>query len=247
MIAALVLSLTLLAVGACTDQIGLAHGDPGRDNAPQAPLVGAAAGSAPAAAPDSSNATLASANAATLASANAAPLSAASATPLPRSTLQPSMPAINAANVAAAPPAGGPFSAVTVSFSEHVQQLAASDPRLAATAVATAVEHELQAQQLWAPGSAAPALAITVEDFTSTLASNAVVLGYTFRNVLLIAVVTVPGPAARPPFEVHARARLTTRDAGGTAGSLGPLYSRFAQLLVADLRGVAPPSEPMPR
>jgi hypothetical protein len=227
-IAATALTVALLVLCACTDQIGLAHGDPGRDNGPQTPLV-----------PDSSNAPVAS--------ANAAPLSTAAPTPLPRSTLQPSMPAINAAGTAAAPPAGRVFSAVTVSLSAHAQQLAAADPRLTATAVATAVEHELQAQQLLAPGSAAPALAITVDDFTSTLASNAVVLGYTFRNVMLIGEVTVPGPAANPPFDVHARARLTTRDAGGNAGSLGPLYTRFAQLVVADLRGVAPPSESMPR
>jgi hypothetical protein len=229
-IAATALILALLVVCACTDQDGLAHGDPGRDTGPQTPLVGAAP------LPDSNNATLAS--------ANAVPLSDASPTPLPRSTLQPSLPAIDAAAATAvAPGTVGVFSAVTVTLSEHAQQLAAAEPRLTATAVATAVEHELQAQQLLAPGSAAPTLAITVDDFTSTLASNAMVLGYTFRNVLLIGEVTVPGPAARPPFDVHARARLTTRDARGSAGSLGPLYTRFAQLVVADLRGVAPPSE----
>ena len=227
MIAATALTLVLLLACACTDQVGLAHGDPGRDTSPQTPLV-----------PDSSNATVAS--------ASAAPLSQAAPTPLPRSTLHPSLPAINAAGNAAAPSVGE-FSAVTVTLSEHATQLAAADPRLTASAVATAVEHELEAQQLLAPGSAAPPLAITVDEFTSTLASNAVVLGYTFRNVLLIGEVTVPGPAARPPFAVHARARLTTRDAGGNSGSLMPLYTRFAQLVVADLRGVAPPTEPAPR
>jgi hypothetical protein len=229
-IAASALMLALLAVCACTDQVGLAHGDPGRDSAPQTPLLGA----------DSSNATVAS--------APAVPLSNASPTPLPRSTLQPSLPEINAA-AASASAAGIPkvFSAVTVTLSEHAQELAAADPRLTATEVATAVEHEMAAQQLLAPGTAAPPLAITVDDLTSTLASNASVLGYTFRNVILIGDVTVTGPAGRATIDVHARARLTSRDASGRSGSLGPLYTRFAQLVVADLRGVAPPSADLPR
>ena len=222
--------MALLAVGACTDQVGLAHGDPGRDTGPQTPLVG------PAATADSSNATVAS--------ANAAPLSDASPTPLPRSTLQPSLPAVNAA-AAGVTAAGIPrvFSAVTVTFSEHAQALAAADPRLSPLEVATAVEHEMAAQQLLAPGTAAPPLAITVDDFTSTLASNASVLGYTFRNVMLIGDVTVTGAAGRASIDVHARARLTTRDASGKAGSLAPLFRRFAQLVCADLRGVEPPTD----
>jgi hypothetical protein len=230
MIAASVLTLALLAVGACTDQVGLAHGDPGRDTGPQTPLVG------PAPAPDSSNATVAA--------ANAAPLSDAAPTPLPRSTLQPSLPAVDAA-AASVTAAGIPkvFSAVTVTFSEHAQELAAADPRLTPSDLATAVEQEMAAQQLLAPGTAAPPLAITVADFTSTLASNASVLGFIFRNVMLIGDVTVTGPAGRASIDVHARARLTTRDASGKAGSLAPLYRRFAQLVVADLRGVEPPVE----
>jgi hypothetical protein len=237
------LILALLAVCACTDQVGLADGDPGRNTNPQTPLVGAAP------LPDSSNATVASANAVPLSAAAPTPLpDDASPRPLPRSSLQPSLPEIEAAaSTAVAPRPVGVFSAVTVTLSEHAQRLAAADPRLTAAAVATAVEHELQAQQLLAPGSAAPPLAITVDDFASTLASNAMVLGYTFRNVLLIGEVTVPGLAVRPPFAVHARARLTTRAASGSAGSLGPLYTRFAQLVVADLRGVAPPAQDLPR
>jgi hypothetical protein len=219
MIATTALTLALLAVGACTDQVGLAHGDPGR-----------------APAPDSSNATVAS--------ANAAPLSDASPTPLPRSTLQPSLPAVDAA-AAGVTAAGIPkvFSTVTVTFSEHAQELAAADPRLTPTDVATAVEQAMAAQQLLAPGSAAPPLAITVADLTSTLASNAAVLGFTFRNVMLIGDVTVIGPQGRAMIDVHARARITSRDASGRAGSLQPLFRRFAQLVCADLRGVEPPGE----
>ncbi len=229
LIAGTALTLALLGMGACTDQVGLAHGDPGRDAGSQTPLVGSG-GTPPAAAPaaplpDSSNATLAS--------SNPAPLSTASPTPLGR----------------AGAPGTGVFSSVTVTLDEHAQQLAAADPRLAAGAVATAIEHELQAQQLLAPGSGAPALAISVEDFTTTLASNATVLGYTFRNAVLIGEVTVQGAAAaaRPPFEVHARVRLTSRDTASNAVPLGALYTRFAQLVVADLRGVEAPSEPIPR
>jgi hypothetical protein len=237
MIAASALILALLAVCACTDQVGLAHDDPGRDTGAQTPLVGA----------DSSNATVASANATPLSDASPTPLPDASATPLPRSTLQPSLPEINAA-AASATAAGIPkvFSAVTVTLSEHAQELAAADPRLTATEVATAVEQEMAAQQLLAPGTAAPPLAITVDDLTS-VASNTSVLGYTFRNVMLIGDVTVTGPAGRATIDVHARARLTSRDASGRSGSLEPLYRRFAQLVVADLRGVAAPSDDGPR
>lgn len=220
------LALALLGVCACTDQIGLAHGDPGRDTASPAPPAGA----------PSSNATLAT--------ATAAPMSASSATPLPRSTLQPSLPAVDAA-APSVTAAGIPrlFSGVTVTFSEHAQELAAADPRLTPTDLATAVEQELAAQQLLVAGSAAPPLAITIDDFTSTLASNAAVLGFTFRNVMLIGDITVTGPAGRATIDVHARTRLTTREASGKAGSLGPLYRRFAQLVVADLRGVEPPAQ----
>jgi hypothetical protein len=130
-----------------------------------------------------------------------------------------------------------------------MQQLAAGDPRLDAAAVAAAVEQELQAHQLLAPGMGGrPTLAITVEDFSTSLASNAMVLGYTFRNAVLLGAVAVKGgPVPNPAFDVHARARLTTRQAGANAGSLGPLYARFAQLVVADLRGVDAPEEPVPR
>src|ERR1700685_3039084 len=109
LIAASALSLALLLVCACTDQVGLAHGDPGRDTGPQTPLVGAAP------LPDSSNATVASAPAVPLSEASPAPLADASPTPLPRSTLQPSLPEIEAAaGTAAAPRAVRVFSAVTV-------------------------------------------------------------------------------------------------------------------------------------
>ena len=135
-----------------------------------------------------------------------------------------------------------------VRLNEHVQQLAASDARLDAGAVAAAVEQELRAHQLLSPGAPGrPTLAITVEDFTTSLASNATVLGYTFRNAVLIGAVGVQGAPSAPAFEVHARARFTTRQAGADAGSLGSLYERFAQLVVADLRGVDAPAEPMPR
>ena len=186
--------------------------------------------------PDSSNATVAS--------APAAPLSEAAPTPLPRSTLQPSLPAIGAAagNVTAA---GIPkvFSAVTVKFSEHAQEIAAADPRLSPLEVATAIEAEMAAQQLLAPGTAAPALAITVDDFTSTLAGNTSVLGFMSRNVMLIGDLTVTGREGTATIDVHARARLTSRDASGKGGSLQLLYRRFAQLVCADLRGIEPPAD----
>jgi hypothetical protein len=148
----------------------------------------------------------------------------------------------------AAPQTGavGPVSAVTVTFSDQARQLAATDPRLNADAVAIAVEHELQLQQLYAP--AAPnvhrSLAITVQNFTDSLASNTKIMGYTFRNVMLNATVQVQGAAAaeQPPYDLHARVRLTIRAADGDGGSLAPLYTRFAVVTVAALRGVEPPS-----
>lgn len=138
------------------------------------------------------------------------------------------------------------MSAVTVTFSDQAQQLAATDPRLNPDALAIAVEHELQLHQLYAP--AAPnvhrSLAITVQNFTNSLASNTKILGYTFRNVMLNATVQVQGTAAagQPPFDLHARVRLTTRAADVEGGSLAPLYTRFAVVTVAALRGVEPPA-----
>jgi hypothetical protein len=149
----------------------------------------------------------------------------------------------------AAPQTGevGPVSAVTVAFSDQAQQLAATDPRLNPDALAIAVEHELQLHQLYAP--AAPnvhrSLAITVQNFTNSLASNTKVLGYTFHNVMLNATVQIQGAAAagQPPFDLHARVRISSRDPDAEGGSLAPLFARFAVVTVAALRGVDPPSQ----
>ena len=148
-------------------------------------------------------------------------------------------------------PAARPVSAVTVTFSDHAQELAASDPRLTPAAVALAIEAELRAQQLYAPGAASVhrTLAITVEDFTSTLASNSSVMGYTFRNVVLIGEVQVQAEQSgtQPPVQVHARARASNRDSNAGNGSLAELYARFAVLSVEALRGIETPSEFIPR
>src|SRR5580704_11020081 len=84
-------------------------------------------------------------------------------------------------------------SAVTVTFSDEAQQLAATDPRLSPDAVAIAIEHELQLHQLYAPAAANVhrSLAIVVQNFTNALASNTKVLGYTYRNVMLNGTVQV--------------------------------------------------------
>ncbi|HEX3838976.1 MAG TPA: hypothetical protein VHW25_18620 [Steroidobacteraceae bacterium] len=140
----------------------------------------------------------------------------------------------------------GPVSAVTVTFSDEAQQLAVTDARLTPDAVAVAVEHELQVHQLYAPASASVhrSLAITVENFTNELASNTRILGFTYRNVMLNAMVQVQGAAAaaQPPFDVHARVRITSRATAAEGSSLAQLYTRFAVVTVAALRGVEPPS-----
>jgi hypothetical protein len=145
----------------------------------------------------------------------------------------------------AVPAAAGAVSAVTVTFSERAQQVAALDARLSPDEVATAVESELQAHQMYEPASAdvRRSLAITVQDFTNSLAGNASLLGFSFHNVELVATVQVhaTGMVEQPPFEVHARARISTRDVGATGGSLAGLYAQFAALTVADLRDLASP------
>jgi hypothetical protein len=141
----------------------------------------------------------------------------------------------------------GALSAVTVTFSDHMQQLAATDPRLATDDIATAVTSELSAHQLYAPGAAGVhrTLAITIISFTDGLAGNTSVLGFSTRSLALVGEVQIKGdPAvAAVPFDVHARTRLTSREAGAGVGSLRELYARFAALAVADLRGVEAPEE----
>ena len=148
-------------------------------------------------------------------------------------------------------PAGSAVSAVIVTFTDPVQQLAAADPRLTADDIAIAVENELTAHHLYAPAAADVhrTLTISIANYSNSLASNASVLGFTFRNVALTGDVQIKGDSAvaNMPFDVHARARLTTRDAGSGGGSLSALYSRFAVLTVAALRGVEAPTEPVPR
>lgn len=131
-----------------------------------------------------------------------------------------------------------------------MQQLAAADPRLTPDDVAAAVERELAAHHLYDPAAAGlhRTLAISIANYTNSLSSNASVLGFTFRSVALTGDVQVKGdPAMAGTFDVHARARLTTRDSGASAGALGGLYTRFAVLTVSALRGVAAPQEPVPR
>jgi hypothetical protein len=139
-----------------------------------------------------------------------------------------------------------PVSAVTVTFSDQVQQLAASDPRLSPDEVAIAIEHELQVRQLYAP--AAPnvhrSLVITVQNFNNSLASNTKILGYTYRNVMLNGTVEVqPAGPGQTPFDVRARVRLSSRGTDADGGSLASLYTRFAVETVAALRGVEPPAQ----
>jgi hypothetical protein len=214
------ISVALLALCACT-VVSLAHGDPGRASGSVSP--------APAAAP-------------------AAPATDATATAAPGTATSPPTVVISAA---APPVAAGAVSAVSVTFGDHMQQLAAGDPRLTTDAVASAIESELRTHQLYSPGngSVPRTLAIKVEDFTSQLSSNATLFGYTFRNVMLIGTVQVQGDTAagQRPFDVHARASQSNRDPGASAGSLSGLYTRFAVLTVADLRGVEPPSQLVPR
>jgi len=151
-------------------------------------------------------------------------------------------------DLAAAPQSGefGAVSAVTVTFSEQAQQLAATDPRLTPDAVAIAIEHELQLHQLYAPAAANVhrSLAIVVQNFTNALASNTKVLGYTYRNVMLNGTVQVQDGAAagQPAFDVHARVRISSRGSDAEGGSLTPLFTRFAVVTVAAVRGVEPPA-----
>jgi hypothetical protein len=239
-IAATALSFTVASLCACTGVVGLAHGDPGRapQNEPESPV--------PAAVPDTAAAPMTAPDAAV------APTSTVT-TPSPPSTTSPgTTPPVAALPnaVAVRPAAVGAITAVTVTFNDHAQQLAAADPRLTAGAIAAAVETELQAHQLYAPAAGVHrTLTITVEDLTTTMAANATVMGYTFRNVMLSGGVQVQGEstAERSPFEVRALARMADRGTAAGGGSLSRLYTRFAVLTVADLRGVAPPSLLIPR
>ncbi|MEJ0006916.1 MAG: hypothetical protein WDM77_11260 [Steroidobacteraceae bacterium] len=157
------------------------------------------------------------------------------------------------ASTTTAAPAPDPqsmVSGVTVEFDANMQALAASDPRLTTAAIAIAIENELRAQQLYAPAAASVhrTLSVSVEDFTNTLAGDTSVLGFASHNLVLLGEVQVKGepPPARPPFEVHARARFTSRG-GSTSGSLAELYETFAILTVANLRSIeTSPQSPPP-
>jgi|HubBroStandDraft_5_1064220.scaffolds.fasta_scaffold155566_2 hypothetical protein len=131
-------------------------------------------------------------------------------------------------------------SAVSVTFADHMEELAAGDPRLTPDAVASAIENELRAHRLYTPGERGVQrrLAIKVEDFSSELSGNTTLFGYTARNLVLIGTVQVLGdaPAGQSPFDVHARVNQRNRDPGASAGSLSDLYARFAALAVATLR-----------
>ncbi len=136
-------------------------------------------------------------------------------------------------------PARAAVSAVTVTFSDHLQELAAADPRLTTEAVASAIESELQAHQRYRPGdtSVHRTLSIRVEDFSSELSNNATLFGYTFRHLMLVGTVQVLGDAAAgpSPFDLHARISQRNRDPGASAGSLAGLYRSFAAQTLAAL------------
>jgi hypothetical protein len=203
------MALAVVALSACTGEVGLAHGDPGHEAVPAPPPATATAPDAPAATATTAASAAVSGNA-----------------PAKVQT--------------------GAISAVTVTFSDHAQELAAADPRLNPDAIAIAIEHELQSHQMYAPAAANVhrSLAITVENFSNSLASNTKILGFTFRNAMLDGLVQVQdacGATQLPAFDVTARVRTSTRAADAEEDSLDPLYKSFAAQLVEGLRSAPPP------
>ena len=148
------------------------------------------------------------------------------------------------AQVPSAPPASletPMLKAVTLTFTPAAQQKIAAEPQFQQATLLTAIESELRAHKLLDASDprARGTAEISIDDFATRPASNAVVFGYILGTGTLsgnVAVHAVAGNALRDA-RITAQSHLAKPVSDGQANPFGPLYHRFAAATVDSLTG----------
>lgn len=161
-----------------------------------------------------------------------APLATQPAAPPPASPL-PSAPA--------ASPAAPLFKSITLTFTPAAQQKLATEPQFQQATLLTTIESELRAHKLLDANDprASGTARISINDFATRPATNAVVFGYVLGTGTLSGNIDVPAAEGNAPRDAHisAESRLAKSVNGGQANPFGPLYHRFAAATVDSLTG----------
>jgi hypothetical protein len=130
--------------------------------------------------------------------------------------------------------------AVAISFTSQAKEKIAAEPRFKEGSLLAEVEGELRARKLLDGNSrAGPMVEISIDDFTTRSATNAVLFGYHLGDGSLAADITVRDSGGKEvrDFRIKANSRLATPASGEDANPLGSLYRRFAILVADNLAG----------
>jgi hypothetical protein len=139
--------------------------------------------------------------------------------------------------------------AVTLTITPAAQQKIAAEPQFQQAILLSAIESELQAHKLLDANDphARGTADISIDDFATRPASNAVVFGYILGTGTLsgnVAVHSAAGNALRDA-RITAQSHLAKPVGDGKANPFGPLYHRFAAATVDSLTGTtSTPPEP---
>ncbi len=160
------------------------------------------------------------------------------------------------APVATQPPSPPPASpdapllkAVTITFTPTAQQKIASEPQFQQAALLSAIESELRAHKLLDANDprARGTADISIDDFATRPASNAVVFGYILGTGTLSGNVSIHAAESNAfrDARLTAQSHLAKPVSDAQANPFGPLYHRFAAATVDSLTGTtSTPPEP---
>jgi hypothetical protein len=159
------------------------------------------------------------------------------------STTTPASPAQPAGSTPSPPstpvPAAHLFRAVTVTFTPAASEKIAAEPQFKQDSLLATIEDQLRAHGLLDSSDphASGTLEISIDDFATRPASNAVVFGYILGNGTLagrIEIHTADGKALQDS-RIKAESRVDKPVGPDQANPFGPLYRKFADLTVDTL------------
>jgi hypothetical protein len=150
-------------------------------------------------------------------------------------------PAAQPATTSPASPDAPLLKAVTVTFTPAAQQKIAAEPQFQQAMLLTTIENDLRAHNLLAANDphARGTLKISIDDFATHPASNAVVFGYMLGTSTLTANIEVHTAAGKDSRDtrITAESRVAKSANGGQTNPFDPLYHRFAAATVSSLSG----------
>jgi hypothetical protein len=144
-------------------------------------------------------------------------------------------------SAAAASPDTPMLKAVTLTFTPAAEQKIAAEPQFQQATLLTAIESELRARKLLDANDphARGTAEISIDDFATRPASNAVVFGYILGTGTLSGNVSIHAAESNAfrDARITAQSHLAKPVSGDQANPFGPLYHRFAATTVDSLTG----------